>query len=51
MNGVIAPEAAEECTYNRFVNTKGGLGRNIAADRYMEMINRDFKGTTIARRE
>ena len=44
LHGVLSQPLAEECTYSRFVNTAGGQGRNLPADLYNEMVNRDFKG-------
>ena len=36
-------QTAHQILWSRFVNTKGGLGRNISCDLHMEHLNRAFK--------
>ena len=39
-NYLFSPRLAEQLIWGRFVNTYGGLGRNIPADLHMEHLNR-----------
>ena len=39
----LSPKQAEQLIYNRFINTSGIPGRNIAADHHMEHLNRSVK--------
>ena len=40
---VLSPQLAHEIMWHRFVNTRGGLGRNIPCDLYNEHINKLIK--------
>ena len=40
---VLSPNLAHQVKWNRFVNTKGGLGRNIPCDLFNEHINKQIK--------
>jgi len=42
-NVVLSPNLAHQVQWNRFVNTKGGLGRNIPCDLYNEHMNKWIK--------
>jgi len=39
----LPPHLAFEITWSRFVNSKGGKGRNIPCDLHMEHLNRELK--------
>ena len=43
VNVVLSPNLAHQIKWNRFVNTKGGLGMNIPCDLYNEHINKQIK--------
>ena len=40
---MLSPQLAHEIMWHRFVNTKGGLGRNIPCDLYNEHVNKLIK--------
>lgn len=40
---MLSPQLAHEVMWHRFVNTRGGLGRNIPCDLYNEHINKLLK--------
>ena len=40
----------KEITWNRFINTHGGEGKNVPMDRYNEFLNADFKGKPLIMR-
>ena len=40
----------KEITWNRFINTHGGEGKNVPMDRYNEFLNADFKGNLLIRK-
>lgn len=40
---MLSPNAAHQVTWHRFVNSKGGIGRNIPCDLYNEHINKQVK--------
>jgi len=42
-NATLSPNAAHQVTWHRFVNSKGGVGKNIPCDLYNEHINRLVK--------
>lgn len=39
----LSPQQSEQLLFNRFVNTHGGIGRNISADLHMEHLNKIVK--------
>ena len=39
MNVSLSPSLAYQVMWHRFVNTKGGIGRNIPCDLYNEQAN------------
>ena len=41
---VLSPNLAHQVKWNRFVNTKGGAGRNVPCDLYNEFANKLIKG-------
>jgi hypothetical protein len=43
INGSVNKRLAQEILHNRFINTRGGLGRNIPTDLHMEHLNRTLK--------
>lgn len=42
-NVVLSPNLSHQVKWHRFVNTKGGMGRNIPCDLYNEHINKLIK--------
>ena len=45
-NAVLSPNLAHQVKWHRFVNTKGGAGRNIPCDLYNEHVNKIIKFMT-----
>lgn len=43
VNVVLSPNLAHQVRWNRFVNTKGGLGMNIPCDLFNEHVNKQIK--------
>ena len=43
LNGCISPCLREELLWYRFVNSRGGAGKNIPSDVFMEHLNRTLK--------
>jgi len=43
IKALLPKRLAEEVMWNRFINTSGGLGRNISLDFHMEHMNRTYK--------
>ena len=44
INGWIEPRLGQEMVHCRTVNTRGGLGKNLALDLKNEYFNNEFKG-------
>ena len=42
-NATLSPNAAHQVMWHRFVNSKGGIGKNIPCDLYNEHVNRQVK--------
>ena len=42
-NAVLSPNLAHQVKWNRFINVKGGIGRNIPCDLFNEHMNRLIK--------
>ena len=42
-NATLSPNAAHQVMWNRFINTKGGIGRNIPCDLHNEHVNKEVK--------
>ena len=45
VKALLSPHLAHQVLWYRFVNTRGGLGRNIQCDLYNEHVNKLIKGT------
>lgn len=45
VNVVLSPNLAHQVKWHRFVNTKGGMGRNIPCDLHNEHMNKPIKFT------
>ena len=43
VNATLSPNLAHQVMWNRFVNTRGGLGRNIPGDLHNEHVNKLMK--------
>ena len=43
VEAVLSPHLAHEIKWQRFVNTKGGMGKNIPCDLYNEFVNKIIK--------
>ena len=43
VNATLSPNLAHQVMWNRFVNTRGGLGRNIPGDLHNEHVNKLLK--------
>lgn len=43
VNATASPKIAKQVTWGRFVNTQGGMGKNIPVDLHMEHLNRNLK--------
>ena len=43
VNATLSPNLAHQVTWNRFVNTRGGHGRNIPCDLHNEHVNKMLK--------
>lgn len=43
VSAVLSPQLAHQVMYDRFVNTRGGIGRNIPCDLYNEFVNKLLK--------
>ena len=43
VNAVLSPNLAHQVKWHRFVNTHGGLGRNVPCDLHNEHVNRLIK--------
>ena len=48
MNGCVSPRLAQEITYNRTANKRGGVGHNLAMDLQCEHANKQFQGIVIS---
>lgn len=46
VNAVLSPNLAHQVKWHRFVNTKGGLGRNIPCDRKCTATSCSVRGST-----
>jgi hypothetical protein len=44
VNGWLSDRQAEDLTWNRTVNIRGGAGHNVAMDKMNEFLNNEFKG-------
>ena len=43
MKAVLSPHLAYHILWDRFINTKGGMGKNIPCDLYNEHVNKLLK--------
>ena len=43
VKAVLSPQLAQQILWDRFVNTRGGMGRNIPCDLYNEHVNKLLK--------
>jgi len=43
VSAVLSPQLAHQVMYDTFVNTRGGIGRNIPCDLYNEFVNKLLK--------
>ena len=43
VNATLSPNLAHQVTWNRFINTHGGHGRNIPCDLHNEHVNKMFQ--------
>ena len=43
ISAVLSPQLAHQIMWDRFVNTKGGIGNNIPCDLYNEFVNKTIK--------